>query len=96
MHGTISAAVWAQVQPLSVACVAEMACTRHSWDAVRCILHQPLAAGLTAGEPPVVLEGQVCADNLDEVQKSFRTRPPPLFRVERYQRQRASSNESRW
>lgn len=66
------------------------------WDAVRCILHQPLAAGLTAGEPPVVLEEQVCADNLDEVQKSFRTRPPPLFRVERYQRQRASSNESRW
>lgn len=50
---------------------------------MRGILNQPLAALLTAGEAPVVFEEQVCADYLDEVQKSFRTRPAPLFRVER-------------
>ncbi|MFF7279090.1 hypothetical protein [Streptomyces griseorubiginosus] len=50
---------------------------------MRSILHQPLAALLTAGEPPVVFEEQVRADYLDEVQQPFRTRPSPLFRVER-------------
>jgi len=34
---------------------------------VRRILYEPLAALLTAGEPPVVFEEQVCADYLDEV-----------------------------
>jgi hypothetical protein len=50
---------------------------------VRSILYEPLAALLTAGEPPVVFEEQVCADYLDEVQQPFRTRPASLFRVER-------------
>ncbi|MFD8006070.1 hypothetical protein [Streptomyces mirabilis] len=50
---------------------------------MRGILHQPLAALLAAGEAPVVFEEQVCADNLDEVQKPFGTRPPLLFRGER-------------
>jgi hypothetical protein len=50
---------------------------------MRGILNQPLAALLTAGEAPVVFEEQVCADYLDEVQKSFRTCPPLLFGVER-------------
>jgi hypothetical protein len=50
---------------------------------VRSILHQPLAALLTAGETPVVFEEQVCANHLDEVQQPFRTRPASLFRVER-------------
>ncbi|MFF0096390.1 hypothetical protein ACFYSF_41630 [Streptomyces canus] len=50
---------------------------------MRSILHQPLAALLTAGEAPVVFEEQVCADYLDEVQQPFRTRPAPLFGVER-------------
>jgi hypothetical protein len=50
---------------------------------VRGILYEPLAALLTAGEAPVVLKEQVCADYLYEVQQSLRTRPPPLFRIER-------------
>ncbi|MFJ5179295.1 hypothetical protein ACIP68_36285 [Streptomyces griseoviridis] len=50
---------------------------------MRSILHQPLAALLTAGEPPVVFEEQVCADYLDEVQQPFGTGPAPLFRVSR-------------
>lgn len=50
---------------------------------MRSILHQPLAAVFTAGAPPVVFEEQVCADYLDEVQESLRTRPPSLFRIER-------------
>ncbi|MCC3654027.1 hypothetical protein LIX60_21680 [Streptomyces sp. S07_1.15] len=50
---------------------------------MRRILHQPLAALLTAGEPPVVFEEQVCADYLDEVQKALKTRPASLFRVKR-------------
>lgn len=50
---------------------------------MRRILHQPLAALLTAGEPPVVLKEQVCADYLDEVQQTLRTCPPALVRVER-------------
>ncbi|MFI5700890.1 hypothetical protein ACIA78_12675 [Streptomyces xanthochromogenes] len=50
---------------------------------MRRILYQPLAAVLTAGEPPVVFEEQVCADYLDEVQQSFRTRPASFFRIER-------------
>jgi hypothetical protein len=49
---------------------------------VRDILHQPLAALLTAGEPPVVFEEQVSADNLDEVQKPSGTRPSTLVRIE--------------
>ncbi|MER7641836.1 hypothetical protein [Streptomyces sp. NPDC126522] len=50
---------------------------------MRGILNQPLTAVLTAGEPPVVFEEQVCADYLDEVQESLRTHPPSLFRIER-------------
>jgi hypothetical protein len=38
---------------------------------------------LTAGEPPVVFEEQVCADYLDEVQQPFRTRPATFVRIER-------------
>ncbi|MEH0581046.1 hypothetical protein QBA54_42995 [Streptomyces sp. B21-108] len=49
---------------------------------MRDILHQPLAALLTAGEPPVVFEEQVCADNLDEVQKPSGTPPSTLVRIE--------------
>jgi len=50
---------------------------------VRGVLNQPLTVVLTAGEPPVVFEEQVCADYLDEVQESLRTRPPSFFRIER-------------
>jgi len=50
---------------------------------VRGVLNQPLAVVLTAGESPVVFEEQVCADYLDEVQESLRTRPPSFFRIER-------------
>lgn len=38
---------------------------------------------LTAGEPPVVFEEQVCADYLDEVQQPFRTHPATFVRIER-------------
>ncbi|MHC5903323.1 hypothetical protein ACVNF4_05335 [Streptomyces sp. S6] len=50
---------------------------------MRSILHEPLAAVLSAGEPPVVFEEQVCADYLDEVQQPFRTRPASLYWVKR-------------
>jgi hypothetical protein len=50
---------------------------------VRGVLNQPLTVVLTTGEPPVVFEEQVCANNLDEVQESLRTRPPSLFRIKR-------------
>ncbi|MFI6940375.1 hypothetical protein ACIBI4_13970 [Streptomyces sp. NPDC050418] len=36
---------------------------------------------ITARQAPVVLEEQVCADHLDEVQKALRTPPPPFVRV---------------